>query len=109
MGRPLGITIVAVVLAILGIASIGFGLLAMGVFTLSGFDANAVENAKALGAAGIVVGVAQLVVAWALWTLKGWAWLLTVVLQGINVVLGVVQILAHGMTGSAPRGWGRSS
>jgi uncharacterized membrane protein (DUF2068 family) len=106
MGRPLGITIAAIIVALLGIGSIVVGLLGMGVFKLSGVDASTVANAAGLGAAAIVIGVAQLVVAFGLWTLKGWAWLLAVILQGINVVVGIATIFMHGMTsmGSAAIG-----
>jgi hypothetical protein len=99
MGRPLGITIAAIIVALLGIGSILVGLLGMGVFTLSGVDTTTVANAAGLGVAAIVIGVAQLIVAFGLWTLKGWAWLLAVILQGINVVVGLATLLMHGMSG----------
>ena len=106
MGRPLGITIAAIIVALLGIGSIAVGLLGVGVFKISGVDATTVANASAIGIAAIVIGVAQLFVAFGLWTLKGWAWLLAVILQGINVIVGVATIVMHGMTsmGSAAIG-----
>ena len=106
MGRPLGITIAAIIVALLGIGSIAAGLLGVGVFKLSGVDATTVANASALGITAIIIGVAQLVVAFGLWTRKGWAWLLAVILQAINVIAGVVTIVMHGMTsmGSAAIG-----
>ena len=99
MGRPLGITIAAIIVALLGIGSILVGLLGTGVFKFSGVDTTTVANASAIGITAIVIGVVQIFVAWALWTLKGWAWLLAVILQGINVVVGIVTIVMHGMTG----------
>jgi uncharacterized membrane protein (DUF2068 family) len=99
MGRPLGITIAAIIVTLLGVGSILVGLLGMGVFTLSGVDTTTVANAAGLGIAAIVIGVAQLIVAFGLWTLKGWAWLLAVILQGINVVVGLATLLMHGMSG----------
>jgi hypothetical protein len=99
MGRPLGITIAAIIVALLGIGSVAVGLLGVGVFSLSGVDTSTVANATGLGIAAIVVGVAQLIVAFGLWTLKGWAWLLAVILQGINVVVGLATLFMHGLTG----------
>jgi uncharacterized membrane protein (DUF2068 family) len=106
MGRPFGITIASIIVALLGIGSIVIGLLGMGVFKVSGIDTSSVANASAIGVSAVVIGVVQVVVAWSLWTLKGWAWLLAVVLQGINVVVGIASIAMHGMSsmGSAAIG-----
>jgi uncharacterized membrane protein (DUF2068 family) len=106
MVRPFGITIAAIIVALLGIGSIIVGLLGMGVFKLAGVDTSTVANASAIGLTAVVVGVVQIVVSWSLWTLKGWAWLLAVVLQGINVVVGIASIVMHGMSsmGSAAIG-----
>jgi hypothetical protein len=106
MGRPLGITIAAIIVFLLGVGSIAVGLLGVGVFKISGVDATTVANASALGMTAIIIGAVQIFLAWALWTLKGWAWLLTVILQGINVVVGIATIVMHGMSsmGSAAIG-----
>jgi len=98
-GRPLGITIAALLIFLIGLGSIAVGLLGAGVFKVQGLDVGSVANASAIGIAAVVVGVVQLVVAWSLWTLKGFAWVLTVVLQGINVAVGVVTLAQHGVSG----------
>jgi len=69
------------------------------VFKVQGLDVGSVANASAIGIAAVVVGVVQLVVAWSLWTLKGFAWFLAVLLQGINVAVGVVTLAQHGVSG----------
>lgn len=90
MKRPRGITIVAVILAVLGIFSVLFGGLAF-VAAIAGsgqaaIEADQVTLVEAVGITYLAIGLAQVFVAWALWRLKKWAWLLTVVLQGISVL-----------------------
>ena len=99
-GRPFGITIAAIFIFLICLGSIAVGLLGAGVFKISGLDTTSVANAQAIGIAAVVVGAVQLVVAWSLWTLKGFAWFLAVLLQGINVAVGVVTIVQHGVSGT---------
>ena len=90
MNRPRGITIVAVILAVLGVLSVLFGALfavaAIAGNGQAGIEADQVTLVEAVGIVYLVIGAAQVFVAWALWRLKKWAWWLTVVLQGISVL-----------------------
>jgi len=45
-----------------------------------------------LGIFFIVVGLLGLVVGWGLWTGKGWAWWLTVIFRGLDLVIGLASI-----------------
>jgi lysylphosphatidylglycerol synthetase-like protein (DUF2156 family) len=92
--RPLGVTVVAIlqflggILLVLGGAALAalpqlVGLPLFG-FLLGG-----------LGVFLVVIGALALLVGWGLWTGKGWAWWLTVILQALNIVLSLA-LLALG-------------
>jgi uncharacterized membrane protein (DUF2068 family) len=88
--RPLGITIISIILAIQGILGIIGGILLMG----------AGGTAMTLGIITLVLGILYLVLAWGLWTLKTWAYWGTVILEVltiINGIFGLSQNLAHGI------------
>ena len=93
MRRPRGITVVAVLLGLLGTLAILFGALAVVLFAIGDgkpeVDQEQLRELVVVGVAYGVLGIAQLVVAWALWALKRWAWWLTIVLQGYSVVQAV--------------------
>ena len=75
--RPLGITIIAIIVAIYGVLSIiaGIGLLSAGV--------------TVPGVIGLILGVLQLILAWGLWTLHPWAFWATVVLEVLALIEGI--------------------
>lgn len=90
MRRPRGITIVAVILALLGTFAVLFGVLAVVAIVAGGqptdVDPKLTRVAEIVGVVYLVIGLGQWVVAWAMWHLKKWAWWLTVILQGISVL-----------------------
>lgn len=71
--RPLGVTIIAVLVAIGGIAEIISGL-------------------QFLGIIAIVLGILTLVLAWGLWTLQPWAFWSTIVLEAINALENLLNL-----------------
>jgi uncharacterized membrane protein (DUF2068 family) len=73
MRRPLGVTIIAILVAIGGIAQIIFGL-------------------QFLGIIAVVLGILTLVLAWGLWTLQPWAFWSTIILEAINAVENLLNI-----------------
>ncbi len=88
--RPLGITILAIILgleAIIGIVGPAF-FLGIG---------PGVSQAQGLYIYGFVVllSLVSLVLAWGLWTLKKWALLTVVVIEGIYLILGIVNYTTH--------------
>ena len=94
--RPLGITIIASILAIIGILTL------LGV--LLGFAGVTVfVNSKLLGAIativlvfGAVVALAEIIVAWGLWTLKSWAFWTAVIVEAVRAVHGLYSwLVAH--------------
>lgn len=74
--RPAGVSIVSIVTAIAGIFVFSIGGVA---FWIALFDSMLLEPAfsatlvAAAGITGLVVGLATLIFAWGLWTLKRWA------------------------------------
>lgn len=101
--RPTGITILAIlgfiggILAILGgalfIAVASSGVLSTyGMSMFSGF-------VSLFGGVILIVGLFAIFVSWGMWSGKGWAWYLAVILYAIGVVFGLLLIIAGGLTG----------
>ena len=98
--RPLGVTIISVVLAIEGIFELLVGILILvGIFTLGheisihghavvGSVVDVVGGALGgiLAGAALIIGLFSLIFAIGLWTLKRWAFWLTVILEIISIV-----------------------
>jgi hypothetical protein len=95
-GRPTGITILAVLAAIAGVFALlgGLTLLASGGFIGAATGSGALGGLAALvGAVLIVSGAASLFFAWGAWGLQPWAWTLGVIIQAVNIVLGLFQLI----------------
>jgi uncharacterized membrane protein HdeD (DUF308 family) len=75
--RPLGVTIIAILMIISGIAliSVGAALIVIGI-----------------GVVPIALGIASFVMAYGLWKGKGWAWTITLILSVISIISGIVSI-----------------
>ena len=101
--RPMGITILAVLAFIGGILGICGGLSGIvGASFLGGLAASVgASNATALGGMLVVYSiialafaVVDLVFGFGAWTLKPWAWMLGMVLFGLNIVFQLVAVIA---------------
>ena len=104
MQRPLGVTILAILAAIVGVlglcaalALVGLGGLAGGLLAGSQLGAQA---GLLVGGLGIAFGVFTLVIAlleiafaYGAWDLRPWAWMLGIVAQGISFVLALVRLV----------------
>ena len=77
--RPLGITIIAIIMAILGIFDIIGGIMVMGSYST-------------LGIITLIIGVLYLILAWGLWTLQTWAFWGTVILVILTIINGIFGI-----------------
>lgn len=85
--RPLGVTIVAILMIINGIILIASGV--------GGVTAGAVMGIPFVGVASsvlIALGIATLIIAWGLITGKGWAWIVTVILSIISIIMSIIAI-----------------
>ena len=86
--RPLGITIIAIILAIQGILGIIGGIL-----LLAGSGGSGPLVLAAI--ITLVLGVLYLILAWGLWTLQPWAFWTTVVLEVIALINGIFALGQH--------------
>ncbi len=77
--RPLGVTIIAILVAIGAVFEIIGGLALLAVFAPIGIFA-------------LIVGVISLFVAWGLWTLKPWAFWLVVIVEVIHLVQAIFSV-----------------
>jgi hypothetical protein len=92
MQRPTGVTILAVLAALGGIFGIlaGLALLGLGSFVaatgLGGL-------AFVFGLIVLVIGIAELALAYGFWTAKPWAWQYGILLQVVSVVVAVIEVV----------------
>jgi len=96
--RPLGITIIAIILAVEGVFSILVGLEALQITSFG--LAQVAEAADLSGWASIISGVLTLIAAGGLFTLAGWAWILAVVVLVIRIVADVWAAIVVGVSTS---------
>lgn len=94
MNRPLGITIIAIILAVSGVFDIIFGLVAMDILPV---DVGELASSAGLsGGAAIVSGILTLIVSYGLWVTAGWAWILAVAVMILRIVVDIFAIVTHG-------------
>ncbi len=94
--RPLGITIIAILLFISAIIEIIGGISSVTGSTLTG-----TMSSVLLGWFPLAIGVIELVLAWGLWTLKPWAFWGTLVLEIVNILIHFFGFLGLPPTHSA--------
>ncbi len=82
--RPLGITIIAILLFIQAVIEIFVGIFAFIGATL----ANPLAGLL-LGWIPLAIGIVTFIVAWGLWTLKPWAYWVTLILEIVNIVINL--------------------
>ena len=101
--RPTGVTILAVLSAIGRVLSILGGVVLLGVGAVVGTaGAGGLGGLAALfGLAFVVLGVAELVLAYGFWGLKPWAWTLGIGVAVVQLAFIVVQaVLSNNLVGS---------
>ena len=76
--RPLGITIIAIIVAIHGILGIIGGILLLGTIP---------------GVIALILGILELILAWGLWTLQPWAFWATVIIEVITLLDGIFALV----------------
>ena len=84
--RPLGVTIIAILVAIGAIFEIIAGVVGLAVFAPIGIFA-------------LIVGVISLFVAWGLWTLQPWAFWTVVIVEVIHLVQAILSMTRGQGTG----------
>jgi len=96
MSRPLGVTIISVLLIISGVVQILIGFELQGITNLWLERITAVAGLS--GWSAIVTGILTLVVSAGLFTLSGWAWLVGVAVMVIRLVSDAYVGLTVGFT-----------
>lgn len=92
--RPLGVTILCILSWIGALILIGLG--AIGAIAAL---ALAIPLAVILAAIILIIGILLFFVTFALWQLKMWAWWLVIILNVIQIVLGVGSAVSQGSAG----------
>jgi uncharacterized membrane protein (DUF2068 family) len=100
--RPFGVVILVVleVLSALGLLVVGaFATLAGGLVAgmgfeefealFAGFEALLAGVLVAIGAIFLILGLISLLLAWGLWTGRGWAWTITLILTIIGIIISI--------------------
>jgi hypothetical protein len=87
--RPAGIVAVAVLMALSGVLTVLSSVPAVTGAALPPW-------AMALD---LAVGIAMFAVAWGLWTLRSWAWVVTLGIQAVNGLFAIISVAA------APMAW----
>jgi hypothetical protein len=95
--RPIGLTIVAVVIILHGIWAFLVGLNLLRTIDILALPGSG--DPTATGWAMIVVGVLDIAVGVGLFTLKTWAWGITLLVLGLTVLAGVFALIQHGLGG----------
>ena len=104
--RPTGITVLFWIYLILGILSLVWGVMVLGLGGLSalvggtfGLDSvSAFGNTSAWsGYIGIITAVVQIIVAFGLSSMKKWAWILAIIGVILTIIQGILGIFAGGM------------
>lgn len=83
MNRPTGVTVIAVLQFIGGVLGIIGGIAALGVSPF-------------LGIVSLILGVAAIALGVGMWQLKPWAWMGTLVVQGIGVLQNIWIMIDQG-------------
>ena len=82
--RPLGITIISILLGIDGIVEVVLGILSL------------VSGTATLGAfVFIILGLLTLALAWGLWTLQSWAFWGIVIIEALNIIYAIYEFAMH--------------
>ena len=99
--RPIGITILTMLQVVIGIVDILIGLLVILAYVvLAAFVGQTLiaTGLLLLALLAFGLGVFSFVLAFGLWTGKGWAWSLSVIGATIGIALGVLEIIVIGFT-----------
>ncbi len=94
--RPEGISIIAILLMIEGGLQIAYGLLVL--IRAPGFVVSSAHTAVVVQVSPwgfLISGVLTLILAYSLWTLRSWAFWVTVVLEIINLIGGVIALFSY--------------
>ena len=91
--RPLGVTIVAILMIIEGIFLILGGIAGIAVGGIIADELGIAGGAIiAASSVGLALGIAGLFIAWGLISGKGWAWIITIIITIIMAIVNIISI-----------------
>ncbi|TVP39478.1 hypothetical protein [Candidatus Nitrosocosmicus arcticus] len=111
--RPIGVTIIAILTIIGGIALLigGLGFIAFaGVLSVVSSEESSTEAANIaalgilpmiLGVLMVVIGIIYLIVSYGLLKGKGWAWTITIIVTIIGIVIQIISAVSTGLLTSS--------
>jgi lysylphosphatidylglycerol synthetase-like protein (DUF2156 family) len=96
--RPFGVTLLAILHVLQAILFFlgGIALIALGAFIRRGFFGihRLLSGAASLiGVVVIVIGLLYLGLAWGLWSGKGWAWKVSLILAALGIIISLISLL----------------
>jgi len=110
MERPLGVTVIAILVVIGGIMSLfgGISLVIVGALLSTSFTDVSTSSpfigslfgvlSAALGAVLLVVGVGYIIMSYGLLKGKGWAWTITIILTLIGIAINIISAITGGVS-----------
>lgn len=85
--RPIGVKIIVILLGLQGVFEVILGILALTNILPRGYLLTGSSPVGgALGGSFLLIGLAKLLLTWGLWTLKRWAWVVTLLFAGFNLM-----------------------
>lgn len=101
--RPVGVTMIAILLCLLGIVEGGFGGVILVASLLGAFvlPMHGLAVAGATGVFYLLVGLVKLFFTWGLWKLQRWAFCATVCIAVVSLLMSVI----NAITEPAPTSW----
>ena len=102
LAKPRGIGAVAALVALTGVLELMLGVTLLGIGVLAALEGAlpTIVDGVIIGSVLAALGVAGLVIAIGLWRRRRWAWLATLVLQGIAMVQLILVLSAEGLQGA---------
>jgi len=99
--RPIGVTLLAALHVLQAIVLIlgGLALMVLGAFMRRGiFGVPRFVHGfvSVIGVALVVIALLYLGLAWGLWTGKGWAWIISLILAALGVIVSVLSLVTGG-------------
>jgi ABC-type Fe3+ transport system permease subunit len=110
MERPIGVTVIAILVVIVGIMSLfgGIPLVILGAFLSTSFTDVSTGSpfvgslfgvlSAGLGAVLLVVGVGYIIMSYGLLKGKGWAWTITIILTLIGIAINIISAITGGVS-----------
>ena len=106
MNRPLGVTLLAILHALQAILAllVGFVLTTVGTLLprflvrMPRLFSGVVE---VIGGILIIVGLLYLLLSYGLWSGKGWAWTVSLILAGLGIIFSLIAVIVRGGLGGA--------